>query len=186
MRLSIVFLFLLSFFCVSSQAQTNRTWQAGIYKSFSEFEQNTPSVKLNWEVKLDSVKYGNLGNRKFMNTYLLAIPKVESKNIGEVFGFSDGTHFYIADYPHNLYNFAFYMLEPIGAQYLFFESLKETQYGEMHLSNTLNMTTGAIDYLTNNRFKKILADKPDLYTKYMKEEDKSAVWKQYLTEYQKK
>ena len=186
MKLSIPIFFLLSFFCVKSQTQINKTFESGIYTNFSDFKNNKPSIKLIGEIKPDDYKYGNLLDKKVMTYYFLKISKEESKKIGEIFGFSDGVNFYISAYPHSIYDYEFYILESIGEKFMYFESLKSSQYGEMHIQNTLNMDTGEINYLTNGRVKKILKDKPEIYEKFINQTDKPKYWKEYLIEYLKK
>ena len=154
----------------------------GIYKSFYEFKTNNPSVEFAGEIKSQAF---NLGNKTYFTEYLLKITKEESKKIGNVFGFSDGTNFYIGTELHNIYDFSFYKLEFIGKKILYFESLKSGKYGLVKDKNILTMDSGEIKYMTNSRMKKLLKDKPTLYKKFKAQSNKYDYIKEYIIEYQK-
>lgn len=156
----------------------------GIYKTFTAFKQNSPSVK--FVGTLDSIQaaYGNAWDKKYLTTYLLSMSKTDSKEIGSVFGFSDGTNFYIGSEPHNIYDFPFFKLNLLGDQYHYFERVTSGPYGATRACLILMMERGTITVLTANRLKSILKDNKELYDRFKAQKDKYNYFQQYLTEYQ--
>lgn len=182
MKILLKIIILLLSFIVSGQ---NEIPKAGIYKNFQEFKENNPSIAFTGRIKSQDLKYGNLGNRKVFTEYLLKITKGESKKIGNVFGFSDGTNFYIGAESHNIYDFSFFKLEFVGKKFLYFESLKSGKYGLVRDKNILIMKSGEIRYLTNSRMKKLLKDKPKLYEEFKAQKNRYDYIKEYIIKYQK-
>lgn len=169
-----LFILLIPFFTLSQ----NREIAPGIYKTFEEFKNNRPSVEFFGRVKSQDLKYGYLGSRKVFTEYLLKIPKEKSKEIGDVFGFCDGKDFYIATYPHHIYDYAFTPVEFISKDIVYFESLDNG-----YLKYILRMDTGEIRYLTNYRIKKILKSKPVLLKEFKNQSNKSDHIKDYLIKF---
>jgi hypothetical protein len=170
-------------FYVYSQNE-NTKFKPGIYINFNEFKNNSPSFQLEGNIVEDIVRYGNLGDRENMKTYLLKIPKQKSKEIGEVFGFSDGYNFYVASYPHSIYDYAFYRIEYLGNKYHYFECLKSTSDNMLlFIKNVIDLKTGEIKMLNRNVLKNILSDNTDLLEKFKNQENKYTHLKEYLIIY---
>lgn len=194
----------MSFNCFAQYPILNNTLKkAGIYRTFEEFRDNKPSISLNQTIKVTSETiFGNWGKEK-INFYSLDISKEKSKEIGKIFGFSDGVSFYITAYNNQqptseLPNEpAFYKLSLL-AKYPYLEILidngmRTSQNGGIFIAAptarinlaVLFFETGVVKELTKSVLKEVIADKPDLLEKFKKQENKNAYLKQYLTEYLK-
>jgi len=73
---------------------SNVTLKKGIYKTFEEFKNNSPSIPLEYEILWGKILYGGL---ELANDtlYNLKIDKDKAEQIGLVWGFCDGNHAYI-------------------------------------------------------------------------------------------
>lgn len=200
----VIFIISLSFNCFAQYPILNDSIKnRGIYRSFNEFKNNKPSITLNYNIKVSSETiFGNWGKEK-INFYSLDISKEQSKEIGAVYGFSDGTNFYItankdqqptSELPHKP---AFYKLSVL-AKYPYLEILidngmKSSQNGGVFIATStarinlavLFFETGIVKELTKSVLKEILVDKPELLEKFKKQENKNDFLKKYLIEYLK-
>lgn len=200
----IIFIISLSFNCFAQYPILNDSIKnRGIYKDFNEFKNNKPSIPLNYNIKVSSETiFGNWGKEK-INFYSLDISKQQSKELGAVYGFSDGVSFYItankdqkprSEFPHEP---SFYKLSVL-AKYPYMEILIDngmttSQNGGIFIAKStarinlavLFFETGVVKELTKSVLKEILADKPELLEKFKKQENKNAFLKKYLIDYLK-
>jgi len=63
------------------------TYKKGIYKTFEEFQNNAPSLPLNYEFKTVQKSYGAFGAGGKVFFKRLIVKRKEGKAVGEVFGF---------------------------------------------------------------------------------------------------
>ena len=172
--------------------------KAGIYRTFEEFKNNNPSIILdlnNSTYKIESYerKYGNIGNRKFMNVYGLNCDERISINIGYIFGFCDGNKIYITSgitqYPHHK---RFYEIEYLN-RYSYFDFLtpfslgtgSNIMYSEDLETKVIDLATGKYKVLSKSFIKKLISDNSELTKKFELQDNKSQHLKEYLIEYLK-
>lgn len=95
-QILVFFIISLSFNCFAQYPILNDSIKnRGIYTDLNEFKNNKPSIPLNYNIKVSSETIvGNWGKEK-INFYSLDISKHQSKELGAVYGFSDGASFYI-------------------------------------------------------------------------------------------
>lgn len=94
-------LFTLTFFCtlnvISQELITNNSsLQSGFYRDYSEMKTNNPNIKKTYSVK-EGREYtgGFMGIRPKINYYRFKITRKEAKEVGAIFGYSDGKNIYI-------------------------------------------------------------------------------------------
>ncbi|MFD0932767.1 hypothetical protein ACFQ0R_09200 [Psychroflexus salinarum] len=160
----------------------------GIYKTYNEFKNNSPSIKLEGTIKSQDIKLGGFySEQRIFTEYLLKIKKEKSKMIGKIFGFSDGEEFYIGNDVQTIYDMAFFKVEIIGEKLYYFESLESFGDGSITRNhNIILKSTGEIQKMTKRKMKNLLKSKPELYQKFKKTRNKEDHIKQFLIEYQKK
>lgn len=173
----------------------------GIYRDYNEFKNNNPSIKLDYEIISEEIK---LSETSSLKTYALDIPKKESREIGDVFGFCDGKRIFMvasegAILPNDLHKFVFYKVEYL-LKYAVFDVIQNNPQftmnganGAMSMDGTnqtkktliFNFETGGTTTLTKNSLKEIISDKPELLEKFKKQSNKNDYLKKYLIDYLK-
>ena len=182
MKLLKFIILFLSFTCASQ----NCIKKPGIYKTYTEFKNNSPSIELIGTIKSQNIDIGSpFSGPEIFTEYLLKIKKDESKKIGEIFGFSDGENFYVGNNKQTIYDMAFFKIELTGNQFYYFESLESFGNGIAHNKNIISVSTGKFEVMTVAKLKKLLKSKPDLYLKFKKTKKKDNHIKEFLIEYQK-
>jgi hypothetical protein len=166
----------------------------GIYVTFEEFRNNAPSIPLQSKIVPVEIKYksGTFSEPGFFICYKLDMTNEEARQLGNVYGFSDGTKFYLAlnpKDPERINNPSFYGVTYVG---------KYCVYDVMYSSGTDNLTfydkgtfiidmnTGDTQMLTGGRLKRIIADDKELLAEFKGLDKKGdAVKKEYLLRYLK-
>jgi hypothetical protein len=167
----------------------------GIYRTFEEFRNNAPSIKLEYKIDVRSDQYGGvLGFKSSSPVYGLNINENVSNRVGPVFGFCDGKQIYVAfddqDYMHFM---NFYKLDYIGRYcYFDFVSTSTMPMGGGLISSNSTVTTRVIDMATGKSslpskklIRSIISDKPELLKRYEADQAKRDHFKAYLVEYLK-
>ena len=184
---------LFSFLSICSFAQfsilSDTLIKPGIYRSFEEFRNNNPSQKLVGEVKSYNVKYNTNGSFEYLKVYFLEVEKDMVKDIGKVFGFSDGKSIYIVDEDMSkIDKHAFYKLEFLDKLSYFysteFAQVLDIQM-EIRVEKVLNIKTGEFVKLTNATLKKIISDNKELLEKFKNQNKKHLYYKEYIINYLK-
>ena len=81
----------------------------GIYRDYEEFKNNKPSLKLDYQIISKQIDLSEVSSIK---VYALDIPKKESREIGDVFGFCDGKQIFMVSSEEDvLHKFVFYKVE---------------------------------------------------------------------------
>ena len=154
----------------------------GIYKTFDEFKNNSPSIPLNYTIlSKRNTLFTNWG-KESINTYAVKMPIEESRAIGSVFGFCDGFYFYVLAkelmlFPESVHKFLFFRVDGMG-KYPYLDMVIQVNY-TMASNNgfdmisvptidlaVINFETGEIKKLTVKMMKEILADKPQLLERF--------------------
>ncbi len=175
--------------------------KAGIYKTFDEFKNNSPSIAINYPIiSKNNILFTSWG-REAITTYSIGMPKEESRDLGSVYGFSDGMSFYVATndliFPNTVHKSIFYRIQALG-KYPYLDIVSGSNMGMVKEDGSFDLTktpsidlavlyfeTGEIKKLTVNRLKEILVDKPQLLQKFKNQESKNDYLKVYLKEYLK-
>ena len=180
---------------------TDTEKKPGVYKDYEEFKNNSPSLKLDYQIISDEIKISEVTSIK---VYALAIPKKESREIGSVFGFCDGKRIFMVStegsvLPNDLHKFVFFKVEYLGKYVVFDAVQNNTEFtmssedgtmkmgGMNQTKKTLffNFETGEITTLTKNSLKEILSDRPAMLEKFKKQANKNDYLKKYLIDYLK-
>jgi hypothetical protein len=144
----------------------------GIYKTFEEFRSNAPSIPLQGKITPSEIKFKVKSELATLTSYKLDIPKEEAKKIGGVFGFSDGSTFYVTlNYkdPGRVNNAEFYALEYLG-RYCIYDAMMISTLDNhtYHDKRTfmLDLNTGDAQLITSARLKRIIADNKELLAEF--------------------
>ena len=152
----------------------------GIYKTFEEFRGNSPSLPLQNKIIPVEDKYrsGTFSEPFYFTSYRVDIAKEEAKEIGDVFGFSDGNKFYVTLDTGNLHRInspAFYEVEYIG-QYCVYDAMYVSTLDNFTFNIkgvfTIDMNTGDAQLLTAGRLKRIIADNKELLAEFKDSKNK--------------
>ncbi|MBC2845013.1 hypothetical protein [Winogradskyella flava] len=185
------FAFLISNYCFGqSNILTDSILKPGIYLSVDHISNNHPIDLTNLKIKKDSVKYGTVGNTKYMTVYALDITKDEAKRIGNILGFCDGKNIYLSPFSNSYSKGAsFHKTEKIG-HFLYFNGIKEVNMPQQNLfwltdcQNLVDLNKKElVSNLTNGKLKKIISNNKELLNRFKKEKKKSTVYRKYLKEY---
>ena len=198
----IIFLFLLSSKIFGQYPILNDSIKKpGIYTSFQEFKNNNPSIPLNYKIITNPVIISGKWGKEKIDTYSLDISKNESKQIGEVFGFSDGFNFYITYGNQNnfsrdlLNNSKFFKIKKMSKypylDILFDNGIRTSNNGGVFFASSterieiavLSLETGELNELTKSLLREILSDKPELLKKFNDQKNKNDYLKKYLDDY---
>lgn len=173
--------------------------QPGIYRTFEEFRNNSPSEKLVGVIVGVDNKYRNsiFNDPYFFKSYKIDVTKDVARDFGTVFGFCDGHKIYVVNKAENLARInadVFFEVNYLG-RYCVFDAINFTTYINSMPGmvttipekgvNIIEMNTGESKILTNGRLKKIIADNKVLLDRFKNEEDKSEHLKEYLLDYLK-
>ncbi len=184
--------------------------KAGIYKTFDEFKNNNPSIPLKHKIiAKNNIFFTNWG-KETITTYSVDMPKDESRDLGNVYGFCDGFNFYVINFTQDflsieknapifrtVHRSIFYRISAMG-KYPYLD-VADGRNMDMNDGNggfdlsqapsvdltVINLETGIMKKLTVKIMKEILADKPDLLEKFKNQESKNDYLKVYLKEYLK-
>ena len=176
---------------------TDSEKKPGIYRNYEEFKNNKPSLKLDYQIISKQIDFSEVSSIK---VYSLDIPKEESREIGDVFGFCDGKQIFMVSSEEDvLHKFVFYKVEYL-LKYAVFDAMASNieftmtgQGGAMEMGGInqskktmiVDFETGIITTLTKGKLKEILSDKPQLLEKFKKQDNKNDYLKKYLIDYLK-
>ena len=194
-------LLLQSFYFVSSAQDypiiKDTLKQAGIYKTFAEFRDNKPSQKLEYKIVHETKDYftGPWNDGVSLTSYRLDIPKEQGRDLGVIFGFSDGKRFFVINSentdiwsPNYAHNSNFNKLEYVGRFCVYDAVDFATVQGATipkEVVKIIDMSNGKMSVLTVARMKKMLADKPEILKRFKEQSEKYYHIKKYIIEYLK-
>lgn len=166
----------------------------GIYKNFDEFKYNSPSLDFDYNISSKKRKYGVLNLKGEVNYYRINIDKKEGKEIGKVFGFSDGKHAYINVKNPYLKKYTEFLRVKKYDNYSYFEEVKSTTIYTGHAVISTNdfypkiidMNSGEVTDLTKKRLRKIIEDDNNLLTDFNNGKHNKQKMKEYLLKYLEK
>jgi hypothetical protein len=186
-----IFIFLISNYSFGqSKILTDSIQKPGIYLTIEHVSNNWPVGFPNLKIIKDSIKYGTVGNIKYMDAYSLDISKEQAEKIGPILGFSDGKDIYLTPFSRSYSKGAtFHKVEKI-CHFLYFDGIKEVNMPQQNLfwltdcQNLLDLNKKErISNLTNGKIKRIISDNKELVKKFKKEKKKYSLYKKYLKEY---
>ncbi len=172
--------------------------KAGIYKSFEEFRDNKPSIKLENKIVSKPFRYGSYGNDT-MSCFALDIDKQISKKMGDVFGFCDGICVYLiaSEGESKVHKYNFCKVEYIG-KLCYYYTLSSASFNAALTASgfqyptastnqrsvvVIDLSTGSINLLSKRYLKEILSQKPELLQKFNALKSSDQNLKQFLIEY---
>jgi hypothetical protein len=167
--------------------QDDKTLVPGIYKSFEEMRDNSPSVGLTTDYRTRTQKFQSAP----ITSYLLNISREEGKTIGNVFGFCDGERIFINDNSPKLRpGTEFAETEKIGrfSYYSYLEYTPITVGSGVVVSTSLiqkimDSETGEIVILRPKNIRQIISDNPELLEQFNNDPKKYKKMKEYLIRY---
>ncbi|MEZ4859120.1 MAG: hypothetical protein R2781_09950 [Flavobacteriaceae bacterium] len=191
-------LFLLS---INLEAQENEfKLISGVYKSSREFKSGQPSYELIGKIiEVESPSLGVFKGKSSIQAYKFDVTskeekKMYNKQIGRIFGFSDGESLYVSSYrclDCFINEQVYFKVNYIGNKYAYFEAyfprddIRGMNGGDEIV--VLSLETGKKFPLTKGWIKKNLKEKDSsLYEDFKKEKSKYDVLKQYLIKLDKK
>jgi hypothetical protein len=134
----------------------------GFYKDFYEFKYNKPSGHLSFTWLEFDYKSEKL---KLHNAYAIQIDSSNYNELNECYGFCDGDTIYISTNRYEKNSLFFEKLTFLG-RYSMYETLHPVH---RKLSTVvIDLNTGEIAVLSNNKLKNIIKDDKELYNKYLK------------------
>ncbi|MDY8136602.1 hypothetical protein [Aquimarina sp. 2201CG5-10] len=117
----------------------------GIYKNFEEFKNNSPSIELDYNVLKTEKKTAGIFAKEMTDFYYLDINKKSAKEIGRVFGFSDGKNIYINEFNPKLRSDVLFMKIGFIGNYCIFEYKSFNEPNSLLYKNkVIDMKTGKI------------------------------------------
>ena len=190
-KVVLLFVFLIGFVSigVSQNILEDTIYEAGIYRTFDEFKNNSPSIPFHYEVILKQRGYGAFFTEGKVDFYKIVIDKVKAKECGEIFGFSDGKNLFVLEHNRKLTpKTEFVKISEIIGSYCYYETRGMTSYYNINGGTSysyylkqvlLKMSTGTHFELTQKDVKEMLAKYPDLLDQFKAEPYKSKVLKDY-------
>jgi len=179
---------LISFLIVGSNMQTLSAATPGIYKNISEYKQGMPSQSLD-SFSVRKIKYGfwGLTSKDRLTFQRLSIDAKAARQMGKVFGFSDGEKLYVKTNKIRVFKISnFAQAESIG-KYLYyidiayhFDSRLPFLWFSYRTERLIDKNSGKRIYLTVPFLKKLMAAKPELLQSFKKEKNQSRKLKEYL------
>jgi hypothetical protein len=180
----------------------NVTLKKGIYKTFEEFKNNSPSIPLEYEILSGKIVYAGFEIHND-TLYNLKVDKDKANEIGLIWGFCDGKHAYINMQPtmkrdkktkNNIKVFKpFSQFDKIFfiGRYCYFTT---GQYGgnsiyPQHWVCVLDFNTGKEIYLDNKTLKELISKDEQLLEEFKNEKlfaDKDLIYYRYLSLYDQK
>jgi len=165
----------------------------GIYRTFEEFKNNSPSLPLDFQVKTYKITSNDANSVAYLSFYNLHVKKKAGKAIGEVFGFCDGANVYINSYIPVLHPKASFYKIIYWGQYCYFENYSKTYSGmtgygggvtiRIH-GNIIDLSNGRVTEFDKDNFREFIADDEELLARYNDEKlKKHKKIKDYFFEY---
>ena len=159
---------------------TERTIDAGFYRNLNDILVDSSFQTIQVPIKPIYRRHGIVYHR-------IKLPKKERKEVGNVFGFSDGTTLYINHRsPTPKRQTDFYRTERLGP-YLYFQEIWRLYPNSLLVTwlaeRLLDTETGEVFTLTRGTLTNIIADDEELLELFNAEKGKSGKLKLYLIEY---
>ncbi|GEM_PF-2425380 len=152
-------------------------YKPGIYKSFEEFVNNAPSLPFDYSISEKKRGYGALNMGGSVVYHRIGISKKKGKEIGTVYGFSDGQFIYLSPFEPEL---------GPKTEFSKIKYLAPVSYYEDRDCNIVNgsracslsrrlisLTNGEIGRLTKKGLREILSIEPDLLEKFNNDPDRN-------------
>lgn len=171
--------------------QNKIAFDAGIYKTFEEFKYNNPSVKLNFDIVSKTQKIGLGKGAEEVTYYRLDFSRNKARNIGEIFGFSDGKNLYINSLGGKTGYGKDFVKVKMFSKYGYFESIGQSTIvaGSVVTTSTfveyklIDMNTGEIITLNNKKLREVMADDKKLLEAFDNEPRKQTKLREYILKY---
>lgn len=163
------------------------SYSEGIYLTYEEFVNNAPSMNLSYEIKEKKGGYGLFGLEGNIPVYFMKIKRKEAREIGAIFGFSDGKQVYINPWMEDLKSSVrFYPVEFIRG-FCYMEYLFTTRINNSSLNDKKTMVIDLKSQkaigLDKNSMREILAKYPNLLEAFENESRKNTKLKEYFIKY---
>jgi hypothetical protein len=182
--------------------EDTNTLKKGIYKTFEEFKNNSPSIPLEFEILSGKILYGGL-NIHNDTLYNLKVDKDKAQEIGLIWGFCDGKYAYINMQPtmkrskttgNNIKVFKPYsQFDKILflGRYCYFNTgqIGSNSVYPQHWVCAIDFNTGKEIYLDNSSLKELISKDKQLLEEFKNEKlfsDKDLVYYKYLSLYSQK
>jgi hypothetical protein len=169
--------------------QNSNKYQPGVYRNFEEMKYNNPSAPIQYKVYSSVLKIGLGPNAEQVTLYQLDLTRSQAKELGKLFGFSDGKNLYIEQKEGIGLRKDFIKIENYG-KYGYFEDVIHILIGTTIIPvNTLNlidMNSGEIILIDKKQLKELLKDDPTLLEEFNNEAHKDKKLKDFLIRYLEK
>ncbi len=144
------------------------TLKKGIYKNFEEFKNNSPSMDLEYTILSKQKDTGGVLNRLITNGktsfYYLDISKEQTKEIGKIYGFSDGKNVYINEFNPKLKPSTLFMKVNFISEFCLFEYQPYTSIESLrHRNRVMNMNTKKITRMSRKKLQELIKKEMSYY-----------------------
>lgn len=163
----------------------NISYKPGIYKKFDEFRYNNPSVALQGNI---ASRTDHAGPDK-VTFYSLRMKRNQERELGKLFGFSDGSDIYVRRKEGIGIPSEFVKVDNFG-KYGYFEDILYIPTSSASIPvltmNLIDMNTGETERIDRKYLRDLLADEPGILEDFEREPQKSKKMKDYLIRYLEK
>jgi len=137
----------------------------GIYKNFEEFKNNSPSIKLEYQVLEAQKKTAGIFDGMKTTFFYLDISKEAAKKIGKVYGFCDGKNIFINEFKPRLKSTVLFMRVGFVENYCIFEYKTFNGLDSLLPNNkVIDMQTGRSKILSIKALKNFAANRTNIAT----------------------
>ena len=188
-----IVVFVLCFNNASSQNyiyQQKDKLKAGVYKSYSEFKTNSPSISWDFTINPRTIGYGFLNASGYISGARIVMSKNKRKELGFIYGFCDGTNIYISE-SRSMSKLKktsyFHRVEYLG-KLVYFEDVFSSSTANGGTVRSLDrkyliVSSGKVNSLKKSTMRGILSHNTDLLKEFNAERYKNGVLKEYLIKY---
>jgi hypothetical protein len=159
----------------------------GFYRNLEELKYNNPSDKFNYAVTEQHRKY--FGGE--INTYKIDIDKLKAREIGKVFGFSDGKNLYLNEDSSSLRPSTEFARAEYHGKYYYFETVLQIPVSSGTTvilvpkieQKIMDMNSGEIIILNNKNLKELISDNQLLLAEFENSSHKNRILKEFFIRY---
>ncbi|TRZ45702.1 hypothetical protein DMZ48_00010 [Robertkochia solimangrovi] len=163
------------------------TYKKGIYKTYEEFLNNEPSLPLDYEIKHKKVGYGMFALGGSIPVAYLKVKNKEGKEVGSIFGFSNGKEVYINPWADVMNpNVRYYQPQFMGdfcyVEYAYVMKVNNSR-SNYRREMVIDLRNKKAVELTKEWLRDLIADDSELLAEFEEENNKGQKLRLYLERY---
>ena len=193
MKKSFISIFI-ALLCLNSFSQDLNIPQ-GIYKTFSEFKQHSPSRQLTDSLITKDVRYGfwGLTSKKRVQFYILNLGRKEARSIGKAFAVVDGQNIYVKINSMKINSKSRFVKTEMVGQYLLYTDLNFYMDNKLPflwytypVEKFVDYKSGKLKTLSKFEVRRQIKDNEELLRKFKQDKQKDKKLREFLYAYSKK